>query len=109
MSKIEVSVVAKILNRAEVGKLKYNTTMERNDLSRLEWLIHAQEEAMDLSVYLEKLISVEQELLLAKKLIDEKQKKQPCKNCRCKGGLSKWTRTSSLEEPEAAPRKGCDL
>jgi hypothetical protein len=48
--------------------------MERVDLSSLEWLIHAQEEAMDLAVYLEKLIALEQELLLAKKLIDEKQK-----------------------------------
>ena len=56
MSKIEEKVVAKILKRAEVGKSKYGTTMERTDLSRLEWLVHAQEEAMDLAVYLEKII-----------------------------------------------------
>ena len=68
MSKIENIVCAKITQRAEVGKSKYGTTMERVDLSGLEWLVHAQEEAMDLAVYLEK------ELLLAKKLIDEKQK-----------------------------------
>ena len=74
MSKIEQEVVHKILNRAEVGKSKYGTTMERVDLSGLEWLVHAQEEAMDLAVYLEKLIGLEKELLLAKKLIDEKQK-----------------------------------
>jgi|TARA_R110000782_G_scaffold117122_3_gene207220 hypothetical protein len=74
MSKIEQKVVAKILKRAEVGKSKYGTTMERVDLSGLEWLVHAQEEAMDLAVYLEKLIGLEKELLLAKKLIDEKQK-----------------------------------
>ena len=74
MSKIEQKVVAKILKRAEVGKSKYGTTMERVDLSGLEWLVHAQEEAMDLTVYLEKLIGLEKELLLAKKLIDEKQK-----------------------------------
>ena len=74
MSKIEQKVVHKILKRAEVGKSKYGTTMERVDLSSLEWLIHAQEEAMDLAVYLEKLIGLEQEILLAKKLIDEKQK-----------------------------------
>tara|TARA_R110001606_G_C15166202_1_gene627631 strand:+ start:263 stop:499 length:237 start_codon:yes stop_codon:yes gene_type:complete len=72
--------------------------MDRTDLSSLEWLIHAQEEAMDLSVYLEKLIGLEKELLLAKKLINEEQKKKPCKNCRCEGGISEWTRTSSLEE-----------
>lgn len=56
MSKIEEKVVAKILKRAEVGKSKYGTTMERTDLSRSEWLVHAQEEAMDLAVYLEKII-----------------------------------------------------
>ena len=59
MSKIEDSVCKKIISRSKVGKAKYGTTMERNDLSRLEWLIHAQEEAMDMVVYLEKLISLE--------------------------------------------------
>ena len=85
MSKIESSVVSKILKRSNQGFEKYGTTMEREDLSRLDWLKHAQEEAMDLAVYLEK-------------LIDEEQKKKPCKNCRCEGGISEWTRTSSLEE-----------
>ena len=59
MSKIEDSVCEKILSRAKVGKAKYGTTMERTDLSRLDWLKHAQEEAMDMVVYLEKLISLE--------------------------------------------------
>ena len=59
MSKIEDSVCEKILSRAKVGKAKYGTTMERTDLSRLEWLIHTQEEIMDTLVYLEKLISLE--------------------------------------------------
>ena len=75
MSSIENKVCIKMLDRAEVGKKKYGTTMERVDLSSLEWLIHAQEEAMDLAVYLEKLIGLEQEILSAKKLIDEKSKK----------------------------------
>ena len=59
MSKIEDSVCEKILSRAKVGKAKYGTTMERTDLSRLDWLIHTQEEVMDTLVYLEKLISLE--------------------------------------------------
>jgi len=59
MSSVENTVAIKILNRAEVGKSKYNTTMERTDLSKLDWLKHAQEEAMDLAVYLEKLIQIE--------------------------------------------------
>ena len=61
MSKIEDSVCSKILERARVGKSKYGTTMERGDLSRLEWLIHCQEEAMDMVVYLEKLINLEKD------------------------------------------------
>lgn len=60
MSKIEDSVCEKILSRAKIGKEKYGTTMERNDLTRLEWLRHTQEEAMDMVVYLEKLISLEE-------------------------------------------------
>jgi hypothetical protein len=36
-------------------------TMDRQDLNRLEWLKHAQEEAMDLAVYLEKLIQLEEQ------------------------------------------------
>ena len=58
MSSIENKVCIKILDRAEVGKKKYGTTMDRKDLTELEWLNHAQEEAMDLAVYLEKLIQL---------------------------------------------------
>lgn len=60
MSSIEEQVCFKILKRSEQGKKKYGTTMERNDLTKLEWLKHAQEEAMDLAVYLQKLIELEE-------------------------------------------------
>jgi hypothetical protein len=60
MSKIEEEVCFKILKRSDIGKQKYGVTMERQDLSRLQWLKHAQEEAMDLAVYLEKLINEEE-------------------------------------------------
>ena len=56
MSEIEFRVCTKITQRAQIGKEKYGTTMERTDLTKLQWLRHAQEEAMDLAVYLEKLI-----------------------------------------------------
>ena len=59
MSRVEDEVCKKIAQRAEVGKSKYGVTMETAPLSRLEWLIHAQEEAMDLAVYLQKLIEME--------------------------------------------------
>ena len=59
MSSIEEDVCYKILKRSEVGEKKYGTTMERDDLSRLDWLKHTQEELMDACVYLEKLIQME--------------------------------------------------
>ena len=55
---IEEKVCQSIRERAEMGKNKYGTTMERKDLSIREWLAHAQEEAMDLAIYLEKIKSV---------------------------------------------------
>ncbi len=61
MSKIEDIVIEKITARAKVGKRKYNTTMERKDLTRKAWLIHAQEEALDLAIYLQKCIMLEEE------------------------------------------------
>ena len=60
MSRIEDEVCKKIQGRAAVGKDKYGVTMETAPLSKLEWLIHAQEEAMDLAVYLQKLIELEE-------------------------------------------------
>ncbi len=60
MSSIEEQVCFKILKRSEVGEKKYGTTMEREDLSKLDWLKHAQEEAMDMAVYLQKLIELEE-------------------------------------------------
>jgi hypothetical protein len=35
--------------------------MERVDLTKKAWLIHAQEEALDLAIYLQKLIMLEEE------------------------------------------------
>ena len=61
MSEIEDIVIKKIEARAEIGERKYNTTMERVDLTKKEWLIHAQEEALDLAIYLQKLIMLEDE------------------------------------------------
>lgn len=56
MSKIEESVINKIRHRAEVGKSKYGVTMERDDLTFLQWIKHLQEELMDATVYIEKII-----------------------------------------------------
>jgi len=57
MSKIEEQVIEKMLNRAEVGLNKYGVTMERDDLSLLEWMVHWQEESMDASIYAQRIIN----------------------------------------------------
>ncbi len=50
------ALILKYKIRAAEGKKKYGTTMERDDLTEIEWLHHAQQEAMDFAIYLEKLI-----------------------------------------------------
>ena len=53
------SIVEAVINqfkqRSDVGIHKYGVTLDRNDLSTLEWINHAQQEAMDFVLYLEKL------------------------------------------------------
>lgn len=53
--KIVLSVMARFKERSDTGISKYNTTLERTDLSTLQWLQHAQDEAMDFVLYLERL------------------------------------------------------
>ena len=48
-------VVNKFHKRSEAGMLKYNTTLDRTDLSTLDWLTHLQEELMDAILYVERL------------------------------------------------------
>lgn len=53
------AVQAKMQQRAELGLKKYGVTTERTDLTLLDWLRHAQEEAMDQAIYLEAAIQAE--------------------------------------------------
>ena len=57
MSSIEEKVIDKIRSRAERGWTKYGTTMEREDLTFLEWAVHLQEELMDATIYIQKIIN----------------------------------------------------
>lgn len=66
MSIYEEKVIEKIRQRAEVGLKKYGVTMEREDLTNIEWLTHLQEELLDGAVYIERL-----KVLLG--ALDEKQ------------------------------------
>lgn len=49
------SIIQKFINRAEIGKKKYGTDLDRSDLKVSDWITHAQEELMDGILYLEKL------------------------------------------------------
>jgi hypothetical protein len=51
------SVIKQFKDRSNVGIAKYGVTLDRNDLSLIEWLQHLQEELFDASLYIEKLKS----------------------------------------------------
>jgi hypothetical protein len=54
-------VIDQFRTRAEQGKAKCGTTMDRNDLTPMEWIQHLQEELMDAVVYLEKIKRINKE------------------------------------------------
>lgn len=49
------AVKEKFEQRSQTGIRKYNTTLEREDLSFLDWLEHLQQELMDATLYVERL------------------------------------------------------
>lgn len=49
------SVIEQFTKRSNVGLEKYGTTLDRTDLTMLDWIQHAQEEMMDGILYLEKI------------------------------------------------------
>ena len=55
VDRIVIQVMHQLAERSERGLEKYGTNLERTDLETLDWLQHAQEEAMDLALYLERL------------------------------------------------------
>ena len=54
------AVREKMRERSQRGISKYGVTLERTDLTTLDWLRHAQEESMDFSLYLQVLIEIEE-------------------------------------------------
>lgn len=49
------TIVDSFISRAAKGKEKYGHTLDRQDLSVLDWIEHAQQELQDGILYLEKL------------------------------------------------------
>lgn len=56
---IVLSVMEDLNSRSILGLKKYKTTLDREDLTRKQWLQHAYEECLDQANYLKKLISLE--------------------------------------------------
>lgn len=56
-SKLLQSVIDDLESREKRGKEKYNTSMDRKDLTHKQWLQHAYEEALDMALYLKKAIT----------------------------------------------------
>jgi hypothetical protein len=51
------SVRQRLATRADLGLLKYGVNTTRTDLKTVQWLRHSKDEALDLAVYLERLIN----------------------------------------------------
>jgi len=55
-SEVLKHVIEDMRQREAKGKKEYGTTMDRTDLSDTDWMDYAYEEALDLSLYLKKII-----------------------------------------------------
>lgn len=54
-------IVERFRSRSINGYETYGKTLDRTDLSKLDWLNHLQEELMDAVLYIEKLKTIEKE------------------------------------------------
>lgn len=54
------TIVAEVINdlntRSEIGIKKYGVTLDREDLTEKDWIQHAYEEALDLALYLKRIM-----------------------------------------------------
>lgn len=64
-SNITKEVVKDLVTRDTTGQKKYNTTMDREDLTPADWLQHMYEELLDAAIYTKKLQNTE---LMSKEL-----------------------------------------
>jgi hypothetical protein len=55
MDSIVTKIVDRFKTRAEMGNKKYNTDLDRKDLSVFDWIQHLQDELHDAYLYSEKL------------------------------------------------------
>jgi hypothetical protein len=73
------SIISQFMDRSRIGLEKYGTTLDRKDLSFLQWVQHAQEEHFDAILYLEKMKQVKQ----------NETEEAPCACCdKCKNSIN---------------------
>lgn len=48
-------VMQRMVDRSDVGMKKYGVSMMRDDVSTIQWIDHAIEEALDFAVYMERI------------------------------------------------------
>lgn len=60
-SNILTLVIEDMRQREAKGKAEYGTSMDRKDLSEMDWQIYAYEEALDLALYLKKMIILKED------------------------------------------------
>jgi hypothetical protein len=58
--KIVLEVIEKYAQRSEIGQIKYGITLEQNNHDN--YLKHLQEELMDATLYIQKLMSLDKEI-----------------------------------------------
>jgi len=51
LDSIVMNVMLKFIDRAKIGKNKYNTDMDRNDLELKDWINHSLEEQWIYAIY----------------------------------------------------------
>ena len=56
MSLILDDVIHKMRQREIAGRVEHGATMDRDDLSEMQWLQHLQDELLDGALYVEKLM-----------------------------------------------------
>lgn len=60
-SNILTLVIEDMRQREAKGKAEYGTSMDRKDLNERDWMEYAYEEALDLALYLKKMIILKED------------------------------------------------
>ena len=103
MSKIEDEVCRKIQERAVLGLAKYGVPLADDTLSIEELLTHAQEEAMDLAIYIE---TVQRKItILRQKELDIYDKLNFAIDRLDKAGFKEYLEKFSDEHNESSPEQ----